>query len=66
MNAQHKINKLRNRMSRIARRLRELNNDKSSELMIAEKNQREPNLGGILSDIHRLENRQRQISEVLA
>jgi len=62
MNAQHKICKIGNRLRRIARRLTELNAAKTHEIMIAEKNKRDPNLGDIYATIHRLENRARELA----
>lgn len=61
MNAAHKQNKRDNRLRRIVRRLKELNAEKSREIEIAAKNQRDPNLGDILRDINRLTQRAHEL-----
>lgn len=62
MNAQHKINRIDNRIRRIRRRITELNADKTRECIFAEKAKREPDLGDIYAAIHRLENRLIQLN----
>lgn len=62
MNAQHKINRIANRLRRIRRRLTELNADKIRECIMAEKAKREPILGDIYAAMHRLENRLHQLN----
>ena len=57
MNAQHKFCKRKNRLRRIVRRITELESDKASEVIHASQMKRDPNLGGILANINRLENR---------
>lgn len=61
MNAQHKINRIGNRVRRLARRLIELNADKTHEIIMAEKSKREPNLSGIYAAISRMEKRLREL-----
>jgi hypothetical protein len=61
MNAQHKLCKIQNRLRRIVRRITELNADKAWEVGHAEQMKRDPNLGGILATINRLENRRNDL-----
>lgn len=62
MNARHKENLNENRLRRITRRLKELATRKAAEVILAEKNKREPDLGDILATISRLEERRGELS----
>lgn len=61
MNAQHKLNRIGNRLRRLARRITELNADKTSEIIKTKEHNRDPNLGNILAAINRLQTRMQQL-----
>lgn len=61
MNAQHKLNRIGNRLRRLARHITELNADKTSEIIKAKEHNRDPNLGNILDAINRLQTRLQQL-----
>lgn len=61
MNAQHRINKSQNRKRRLPRLILEAKAHKISEIITAQKQNREPVLAGILSRLSRLENRLREL-----
>ena len=64
MNLQHRINKFSNRYRRIGRRIKELEADKAHEVIAASSHKRDPNLGPIMADINRLNDRKRELEAV--
>lgn len=62
MNEQHKLNRLKNRAKRIARRIAGLHASKLTEINRAQKENREPDLSPMLSQIRRLEVRANQLN----
>lgn len=66
MNAQHKLNKLGNRLRRIARRLKEIDYERTLEISRAQHSNREPDLAPYALDNLRLQTRAADIREALA
>lgn len=62
MNAQHKICKALNRKRRIERRLKELEADKTKELVAAKTHNREPRLADIYITAARLTSRLQELT----